>query len=53
MIGKTIAELTAGDRAEITRVVEQDDLISAVIGTRRRHARSRGGAGRGGARSRP
>ena len=30
MIGKTIAELTPGDRAEITRVVEQDDIIGFV-----------------------
>jgi acyl dehydratase len=30
MIGKTIAELTAGDRAEITRVVEQDDIVAFV-----------------------
>ena len=30
MIGKTIAELTPGDRAEITRVVEQDDIASFV-----------------------
>jgi acyl dehydratase len=30
MIGKTIAELAAGDRAEITRVVEQDDIAAFV-----------------------
>jgi acyl dehydratase len=30
MIGKTIAELTAGDRAEITRVVDQDDIVAFV-----------------------
>jgi len=30
MIGKTIAELTPGDRAEITRVVEQGDIGSFV-----------------------
>jgi acyl dehydratase len=30
MIGKTIAELTPGDRAEITRVVEQSDIGSFV-----------------------
>jgi acyl dehydratase len=30
MIGKTIAELTPGDRAEITRVVEQGDIASFV-----------------------
>ena len=30
MIGKTIAELTAGDRAEITRVVEPGDIASFV-----------------------
>ena len=30
MIGKTIAELTPGDRAEITRVVEQSDIASFV-----------------------
>jgi acyl dehydratase len=30
MIGQTIAELTAGDRAEITRVVEQDDIVAFV-----------------------
>jgi len=30
MIGKTITELTAGDRAEITRVVEQDDIAAFV-----------------------
>jgi acyl dehydratase len=30
MIGKTITELTPGDRAEITRVVEQDDIIGFV-----------------------
>ena len=30
MIGKTVAELTPGDRAEITRVVEQDDIVAFV-----------------------
>jgi acyl dehydratase len=30
MIGKTIAELAAGDRAEITRVVEEDDIAAFV-----------------------
>jgi acyl dehydratase len=30
MIGKTIAELTPGDRAEITRVVEPGDIASFV-----------------------
>ena len=30
MIGKTIAELAAGDRAEITRIVEQDDIAAFV-----------------------
>jgi phosphate acetyltransferase len=30
MIGKTIAELFPGDRAEITRVVEQDDIGAFV-----------------------
>ncbi len=30
MIGKTIAELTPGERAEITRVVEQDDIATFV-----------------------
>jgi acyl dehydratase len=30
MIGRTIAELTPGDRAEITRVVEQDDIAGFV-----------------------
>ena len=30
MIGKTIAELMPGDRAEITRVVAQDDVASFV-----------------------
>ena len=30
MIGKTIAELASGDRAEITRVVEQDDIAAFV-----------------------
>jgi acyl dehydratase len=30
MIGKTIAELTPGDRAEITRVIEPDDIASFV-----------------------
>jgi acyl dehydratase len=30
MIGKTIAELTTGDRAEITRVVEEDDIAAFV-----------------------
>lgn len=30
MIGKTIAELNAGDRAELTRLVEDDDLASFV-----------------------
>ena len=30
MIGQTIAELTAGDRGEITRVVEQDDIVAFV-----------------------
>ena len=30
MIGQTIAELTPGDRAEITRVVEQDDIVAFV-----------------------
>jgi acyl dehydratase len=30
MIGKTIAELTRGDHAEITRVVEQDDIAAFV-----------------------
>ena len=30
MIGHTIADLAAGDRAEITRVVEQDDIASVV-----------------------
>lgn len=30
MIGKTIAELSPGDRAEITRVVEQDDVAAFV-----------------------
>ena len=30
MIGKTIAELTVGDRAEISRVVEQDDIAAFV-----------------------
>ncbi len=36
MIGKTVAELTEGDHAELARVVADDDiagLISAVIGT--------------------
>ena len=28
MIGKTIAELTPGDRAEITREVAQDDIAA-------------------------
>jgi acyl dehydratase len=30
MIGQTIAELTPGDRAEITRVVERDDIVAFV-----------------------
>ena len=30
MIGKTIADLTPGDRAELTRVVEQDDIAAFV-----------------------
>jgi acyl dehydratase len=30
MIGKTIAELAPGDRAEMTRVVEQDDVASFI-----------------------
>ena len=30
MIGQTIAELTPGDRAEITRVVEQEDIAGFV-----------------------
>jgi acyl dehydratase len=30
MIGKTIAELTAGDRAELTRIVEPGDIASFV-----------------------
>lgn len=30
MIGKTVAELHAGDRAELTRVVEEDDITSFV-----------------------
>jgi acyl dehydratase len=30
MIGQTIAELTPGARAEITRVVEQDDIVAFV-----------------------
>jgi acyl dehydratase len=30
MIGKTIAELNPGDRAEITRVVEDDDIAAFV-----------------------
>lgn len=30
MIGRTIAELAPGDRAEITRVVEQDDIAAFV-----------------------
>ena len=30
MIGQTIAELTPGDRAEITRVVERDDIAGFV-----------------------
>jgi acyl dehydratase len=30
MIGKTIAELAPGDRAEITRVVEQDDIAAFI-----------------------
>ena len=30
MIGKTIADLTPGDRAEITRVVEDDDIAAFV-----------------------
>src|SRR5262249_32032561 len=30
MIGKTIAELTTGDRAELTRVVEEDDIAAFV-----------------------
>jgi acyl dehydratase len=30
MIGRTIAELTPGERAEITRVVEQDDIAGFV-----------------------
>jgi acyl dehydratase len=30
MIGKTIAELTTGDRAEITRMVEEDDIAAFV-----------------------
>ena len=30
MIGKTIADVSAGDRAELTRVVEDDDLTAFV-----------------------
>jgi len=30
MIGKTITDLTPGDRAELTRVVEQDDIAAFV-----------------------
>ena len=30
MIGKTIADLAPGDRAELTRVVEQDDIAAFV-----------------------
>ena len=30
MIGKTIADLAQGDRAELTRVVEQDDIAAFV-----------------------
>ena len=30
MIGKTIADLSPGDRAEITRVVEDDDIAAFV-----------------------
>jgi hypothetical protein len=30
MIGKTIGEITPGDRAEITRVVAQDDIVAFV-----------------------
>ncbi|HEY2991279.1 MAG TPA: MaoC family dehydratase [Methylomirabilota bacterium] len=30
MIGKTIADLNPGDRAELTRVVEQDDIAAFV-----------------------
>jgi acyl dehydratase len=30
MIGTTITELTAGDLAEISRVVEQDDIVACV-----------------------
>jgi acyl dehydratase len=31
MIGKTIADLSPGDRAEITRVVEDDDIAAFVV----------------------
>jgi acyl dehydratase len=30
MIGKTISELTTGERAEVTRVVEEDDIAAFV-----------------------
>jgi hypothetical protein len=39
MIGKTIAELAAGDRAEITRVVEEDDIAAFVARSRRGSSR--------------
>jgi len=30
MIGKTIADLAPGDRAELTRVVDQDDIVAFI-----------------------